>query len=328
MSSSSSTSRSSRSRPKRQPAKLANLLAKCSATERNAKPSSKLHTLMSSSKGRLARSLHKRQQVKREQSGSNGDAKKFKGYDITLDSLPAVKLTESPSKGKTTRHLSIITNKSNNSSPSLSRSYDKCGRDWNSLPTTTGIHQNPSTAITDETLDTSTSIIDSINSITSHDWDILDDIVQDSFGGMDAIDLSLEITFGANLECQELNSSPERTWTSTRTVTPHNETTPKMRENAPLLHTPLRKSTRLECTQASATSPATASPATASPASPISAATIETAPGTALSTCLPQNNKLCNPEETCPGHRLQWSKSITHVCAAKENGKRCNESSL
>ncbi len=201
--SSSSTARSTLSLRKRQPAKLANLAAKCSSAKRIAKPSSKLRPLMSSSIGRLTRS-RKRQQA--------------------FDSLPAVKLAyprrpKAAPTGKTARHLSIIANESSNSLPLDQR-----------FPTTTGIRHNLSTATSDET----SVIMNEINSISSNDWDVLDDIVHDSFGGMEAVDLSLEFTIGAHLEYEDLSNCLRRARISTRTITP----TAKPSQEAPLLHTP------------------------------------------------------------------------------------------
>ena len=82
------------------------------------------------------------------------------------------------------------------------------------------------------------AIMNEINSISSNDWDVLDDIVHDSFGGMEFVDLSLEFTIGAHLECEDLNNCLRRARISTRTVTPHDKRTPNQSQEAPLLHTP------------------------------------------------------------------------------------------
>lgn len=206
--SSSSTAHSTLSLRKRQPAKLANLPA-----------TSKLCPLMSSSTGRMTRSRCKRQQA--------------------FDSQPAVKPTyplrpKAAPTGKTARYLSIISNEISNSSPldqSLSsRIYDECETDWNSERQVITLPTNLTTTTSDEI----SVIMNEINSISSNDWDVLDDIVHESFGGMEAIDLSVEFTIGAHLECEDLNNCLRRARISTRTVTPHDKKTP-------LLHTPLEQ---------------------------------------------------------------------------------------
>ena len=94
------------------------------------------------------------------------------------------------------------------------------------------------TNLSTTTSDEISVIMNEINSISSNDWDVLDDIVHDSFGGMEAVDLSLEFTIGAHLECEDLNNCLRRARISTRTVTPHDKRTPNQSQEAPLLHTP------------------------------------------------------------------------------------------
>lgn len=188
--SSSSTAHSTLSLRKRQPAKLANLPA-----------TSKLRPLMSSSTGRLTRSRCKRQQA--------------------FDSQPAVKPTyplrpKAATTGKTARYHSSPLYQSLSS-----RIYDECETDWNSERQVITL-PNLSTTTSDEI----SVIMNEINSISSNDWDVLDDIVHESFGGMEAVDLSLEFTIGAHLECEDLNNCLRRARISTRTVTPQEKKTP------------------------------------------------------------------------------------------------------
>ena len=224
----------------------------------------------------------------------------------TTPRLPDAAPTDTPSKGMPhlgSRPIAVVANEIDSlvhSQPCLLNcGYAECEIDWKSErqskpPPSTEIFHDPSTATSDETLDTSPG-----NCLTSDDWDIIYDTAQDVYG----------------MEARTQLESQGEFRRSTRIVTPHKRRTPRSRREPLLVHTPPSGSNNLKCTQATTT---------ASLASFFSDVPTELAPGTASATCSPPKDYPCNPEEICtliPCCSLCSKASVHIICATKENSE-------
>ena len=144
--------------------------------------------------------------------------------------LPDAAPTDTPSKGMPhlgSRPIAVVANEIDSlvhSQPCLLNcGYAECEIDWKSErqskpPPSTEIFHDPSTATSDETLDTSPG-----NCLTSDDWDIIYDTAQDVYG----------------MEARTQLESQGEFRRSTRIVTPHERRTPRSRRKPLLVHTPM-----------------------------------------------------------------------------------------